>query len=180
MKDRIRKRTKNLTLCAMLCALGVILMTVGAFIQVLDLSAAALASLLSVIVVIEIGGAYPWALWASTSILALILPLPYKTPVFFYALFLGYYPILKSYFERLPRVISYILKLVSFHAALILIYFGFRLFLPTELEELGGRWLLLATYALALICFVIYDFALTKIITVYLFRFRKYIQRIFK
>ena len=52
MNDRIRKRTKNLTICAMLCALGVILMTVGAFIEVLDLSTAALASLLCIFVVI--------------------------------------------------------------------------------------------------------------------------------
>ena len=164
----------------MLCALSVILMTVGAFVQVLDLSVAALASLLSVIVVIEIGGAYPWALWASTSVLGLVLPLPYKTPVFFYALFLGYYPILKAYFERLPRIISYVLKLVSLHVAMGLIYVSFRLFLPTELEDLGAGWLLLATYALVLICFVIYDYALTKIVTVYLYRFRKYIQRIWK
>ena len=179
MNDRIRKRTKNLTICAMLCALGVILMTVGAFIEVLDLSTAALASLLCIFVVIEIGGGYPWAVWAATSLLSLLL-LPQKTPAIFYALFLGYYPVLKAYFERLPQWISWVLKLVTFHASLGLIYLCLKLFIPIALEELGQSWLLLGTYGLALLCFIVYDFALAKLLTAYLYSFRKYFQKMFK
>lgn len=163
----------------MFCALGVILMTVGAFIEVLDLSTAALASLLCIFVVIEIGGGYSWALWAATSLLSLLM-LPQKSPAIFYTLFLGYYPILKSYFERLPQIFAWILKLVTFHASLGLIYLSLKLFVPIELDELGQSHLLVGTYVLALICFIVYDFALSKLITAYLYRFRKYFERIFK
>ena len=79
MRDRIRKRTKYLTVCAMLCALSVIILSLGSLIEVLDISVAVFASLLCIYAVIEIGGAYPWLVWLVTSVLALLL-LPQKTP----------------------------------------------------------------------------------------------------
>ncbi len=172
MNDRIRKRTKYLTVSAMLSALGVILMALGGLIEVLDLSAAVLASLFCVYAMIEMGGAYPWGIWLVTSLLSLIL-LPQKTPAVFYTLFLGYYPILKAYLERLPRWVGWILKLVVFHAALGLIYLVLKLFLPSTLETLAGGWMIAAIYGLSLICFVIYDIAVTRLITFYLFRLKK-------
>ncbi len=177
MKDRIRTRTKHLTVCAVLSALGVVLLGIGSLFGSLDLSAAALASLFCIIVVIEIGGGYPWALWASTSILAFLLP--QKTPALFYALFLGYYPILKSYFERSPRILSWVWKLLSFHIAIGAVYLCLSLFLPEALAEYGQNWMLVGTYALALVCFILYDVAITMMITAYLRRFRRHFQRIF-
>lgn len=172
MSDRIQKRTKYLTVSAMLCALGVIFMALGGLIEVLDLSTAVLASLCCVYAMIEMGGVYPWGIWLVTSLLSLIL-LPQKTPAVFYTLFLGYYPILKAYFERLPRGIGYLIKLVTFHAALGLIYLVLRLFLPSELEALSGGWLLPLLYALSLVCFILYDVAVTRLITFYLFKLKK-------
>ena len=100
MRDRIRKRTKYLTVSAMLCALSVIILSLGSLIEVLDITTAVLASLLCIYAVIEMGGAYPWLIWPVTSILALLL-LPQKTPALFYALFAGFYPILKEKLEKL-------------------------------------------------------------------------------
>ena len=100
MADRIRKRTKYLTVSAMLSALGVIFLALGAFIEVLDITTAVLASMLCIYAVIEMSGAYPWGIWVVTSILSLLL-LPIKTPALFYALFAGFYPILKEKLERL-------------------------------------------------------------------------------
>lgn len=179
MKDRIQKRTQKLTLCAMLCALGVILMAIGALIEVLDLSTAALASLLCVFAVIELGRGYPWAVWAITSLLSLLL-LPQKTPALFYTVFLGYYPILKSYLERFPRWISVLGKFVGFHIALILILAGLRLFGLSAQEDPLRIGFGIALYGLALICFWIYDLALTKLITAYLFRFQTKFRRKFR
>ena len=80
MRNRIRKQTKYLTVSAMLAALGVVLLSLGAMVEVLDISVAVLASLLTVYAVIEMGGAYPWLIWLVTSVLSLLL-LPQKTPV---------------------------------------------------------------------------------------------------
>jgi len=171
MSDPIRKRTKYLTVCAMLTALGVILMALGSIVDVLDLSVAVLASMLCIYAVIEMGSFYPWALWGATSILSLIL-LPVKTPALFYAAFAGFYPILKEKLERLPRPVAWILKLAVFHLSLGLIVLVIRLFLPEQLtEEIPYFGLIL--YVISLVAFFLYDIALTRLITFYLIRLRK-------
>ena len=172
MPDRIRKRTKYLTVSAMLCALSVIILSLGSLIEVLDITTAVLASLLCIYAVIEMGGAYPWLIWPVTSTLALLL-LPQKTPALFYALFAGFYPILKEKLEKLKNPISYILKLLVFHASLAAIVAGMKLFFPADLDMGDFWWMPALLYLLCLVCFVMYDFALTKLITFYLIRLRQ-------
>ncbi len=171
MKDRIRKRTKYLTLCAMLCALGVIILALGALIEVLDISVSVIASLLCVYAVIEMGRGYPWLVYAVTAVLSVLL-LPQKTPALFYALFAGYYPILKEKLERLRRPIATVLKLVIFHAALGAMVATALLFFPGSLQIQDKLWYFAALYVLGVICFILYDIALSRLITFYLFRLR--------
>ncbi|MBO5294364.1 MAG: hypothetical protein J6B71_03870 [Clostridia bacterium] len=172
MQGRIRKQTKYLTVSAMLSALGVVFLMLGSLVEVLDISVAVLASLLTVYAVIEMGRAYPWLIWIVTSVLSLLL-LPQKTPALFYALFAGFYPILKEKLERIPSFVCYLLKLVVFHLCLGAMVAVMLLFIPDALEMNGMKWLPIALYLAALACFVLYDFALTKIITYYLIRLRK-------
>lgn len=171
MRDRVRKRTKYMTLSAMLAALSVVIMALGSLVEVLDLTTAVLASFLCIYAVIELGGAYPWMIWLSSSVLALLL-LPLKTPAIFYALFFGFYPILKEKFERLKNPVSIVLKVVSFHVSLAGIALLLWLFVPEMLLTEGMKWLPIALYAGALVCFFVYDFALTRVITFYLVRLR--------
>ena len=175
MKERIRLRTKYITVSAMLAALGVLFLSLGSLIEVLDITAAVIASLLCVYAVIEIGGAYPWLIWLVTSTLALLL-LPQKTPAVFYALFLGFYPIVKEKLERLPRGLAWLLRLVIFHVALGGILLAMRLFFPDQLDMGGLWWMPWALYAASVACFVLYDVALTRVITYYLVRLRKRFQ----
>lgn len=175
-RENRMKKTKRLVVSAMLSALGVVIMMLGSFIEVLDLSTAVIASLLCIWAVIEIGGAYPWLIWSVTSVLAFLL-LPQKTPVVFYALFAGYYPMLKEKLERKFRpMVALLFELAVFHVALLLIYGTLRLFIPAALSDMVRPWILLATYALAVVAFLIYDYALTKLISGYLFRWRKYFK----
>lgn len=171
MRERISKKTKYLTVSAMLAALGVLILAIGSFFEVLDISVAVIASLLAVYAVIEIGGAYPWLIWLVTSVLSLLL-LPQKTPAIFYAVFLGYYPILKEKLEKLRTWLSTVCKLVSFHLALGLIVLILRLFLPSQLEMGGLWWMPILLYVACLVCFLVYDVALTRLITYYLLRLR--------
>ena len=163
---------KQLTVSAMLCALGVIILALGAVIEVIDLSVAVIASLLCVYAVIEIGGIYPWMIWVVTSILSFLL-IPIKTPVLFYALFAGFYPILKEKIEALPRIPAWIAKLVLFHVCLVAIYCVMRLFFPALLEGTQVLLVFLGLYALSVVCFVLYDIALTRLITFYFIRLRQ-------
>ena len=166
----MRGRTKYLTVSAMLVALGVILLGLGSLINTLDLTVAALASILCVWAVIEMGKTYAWMFWLVTSFLAILL-LPRKTPGCFY-LFIGLYPILKERLERLPRAVEWVLKIVIFHAMIALCWLVLRIFVPGE-AALEFGWLLLATYALVLVAFLLYDYALTKLISFYLQKLQK-------
>ena len=166
----MRGHTKYLTVSAMLVALGVILLGLGSLINTLDLTVAALASILCVWAVIEMGKTYAWMIWLVTSFLSLLL-LPQKTPGCFY-LFIGLYPILKEQLERLPRAVEWVLKIVIFHAMIALCWLVLRIFVPEE-AALEFGWLLLATYALVLVAFLLYDYALTKLISFYLQKLQK-------
>ena len=168
-REEMRRRTKCLTISALLSALGVILLAVGSLLDVMDLSVAAIASLFCIYAVIEMGGGYPWMIWAVTCGLAWLL-LPQKSPALFYLL-IGFYPILKELFEKLRPVSGWILKILYFHVALALVWLGFR-FLLTPGVSLPKPWYRILLYVAALFCFVLYDVLLTRLITFYLLKLR--------
>ena len=99
-KKKEIKKSKKIALCAVFSALGVVLLYMGAIFEVLDLSAAAIASMLCVVIISEIGGIYPWLVYAVTSLLSLLL-LPNKFGALIYACMAGYYPMLKAKIEGL-------------------------------------------------------------------------------
>ena len=161
---------RKLTVCAMLAALGVVLLYLGSMIEVADLSMAVLASLLCVFAVIEYGGSAPWLVFAVTGVLSLIL-IPQKTPAVFYLLFFGYYPIVKEKLEKMPRGVSWVLKEVIFNIALALVLLLSRFLL---MASSATPWLLYVAFAmLAELIFPLYDIAMTRLISLYLYRLRK-------
>ena len=169
MSAKNKHQTKLLTISAMLSALGVVVLAIGSVFQTLDLTTAALAAFFCIYAVIEIGGAYPWMVWGVTSFLGLLL-LPQKSPAVFF-LFIGCYPILKEKLERLSKALCFALKLVIFHAMAGLFLLTMRIFFPEELL-LSVSWMLIGSYVLAVVTFVVYDYALSKVITLYLVRLR--------
>ena len=66
-------KVKQMTVCAALAALGVVLLSIGPLIDVLDASLAVLASILCIVAVIEYGKAAPWLVFAVTAVLSLVL-----------------------------------------------------------------------------------------------------------
>ena len=154
----------------MLSALGVILLYVGSIIQVADLSMAVLASLLCVFAVIEYGKTAPWLVFGVTSVLSLVL-LPQKTPAVVYTLFFGFYPILKERFEKFDRIRCIVFKELVFNAALIVILLAMK-FLFLEFADIPFMLYLIAI-VLCEAVFLVYDFALTRLISLYVYKLRK-------
>ena len=154
----------------MLSALGVILLYVGSVIQVADLSMAVLASLLCVFAVIEYGKTAPWLVFGVTSVLSLVL-LPQKTPAVVYTLFFGFYPILKERFEKFDRIRCIVFKELVFNAALIVILVAMK-FLFLEFTDIPFMLYLIAI-VLCEAVFLVYDFALTRLISLYVYKLRK-------
>ena len=168
-----KTNTKRLTVCAMLAALGVILLYVGSLFELVDISMAVLASLLCVVAVIEYGGSWPWMIYGVTAILSIVL-LPNKTPAVFYALFFGFYPILKEKLEKLPKVISWVLKELVFNFALAAMAIAsLLLFFSQNNTLLTQPIILLALFVLAELVFVLYDIAMTRLISFYIINLRR-------
>jgi hypothetical protein len=164
-----RNKTKQLTFCATFAALGVILLYLGSIVEVVDVSMAVIASLFCVLAVIEYGKGAPWMVFLVTAVLSLLL-LPNKSPAVYYAFFFGFYPILKAYFERLDKVRAWIFNEITFNVCLaVMIVLIKLLFMPSVSIPF-------MMYVIAvLLCegvFVLYDIALTRLITFYMFRLR--------
>lgn len=162
------KRSRQIAVSAILSALGVLLLYLGSVFEILDLTTAAAASFITAFAVIEIGGTSAWLIYAVTGVLALIL-LPNKFIAVFYVLFAGFYPIMKEKFERLHYVVSWILKLSLFNTSLLFVVLVSKTLLHLPEDELGFT---IPVFALGNGAFLLYDIAMSKIITVYLVRLR--------
>ena len=174
-RNEQKKRTRRIAVCGMLSALGVVVILLGSLIEVLDLCTAAIASLLCVLVMIEYGRGYPWAVYAATSILALLLA-PQKNPALIYAIF-GFYPIVKAYIERLPRVLSDVVKGGIFLLLEVLLITVADML--TGADEIMPWYYYAALYALGFVTLWLYDVLLTRLITRYFRQWRARIGKLF-
>lgn len=153
------KKTRDLTACSVLCALSMAFMLVGSLIDVLDLSAVMLASVISLFIYVEFGGKYAWTAYAVTGILALLL-LPSKAVALEYVLFGGFYPICRTYFLRFGRVLSLLLRLAVFNLSLTVIAWLLTLLVTPEGTSIPMQVL---TYAVGNAAFLLYDHALSRV-----------------
>lgn len=161
-------KTRVLALCSLMSALGVIILYLGALIEVLDLSMAVVASLFVIVAVIELGGIYPWLVYAVTAALSLLL-LPNKFGGAVYFAFAGFYPIIKEKLERVPGVICLVLKFIVFNLCLLAMY-GVARLISVTLQLEYALWVIAVTLNLL---FVLYDIALTRLIGAYVHVWRR-------
>ena len=164
---------KKTALASLLSALCFLMLFAGSIITVMDLSAAALASLIVVVATIEIGSFYPYLIWLVTSILGLLL-LPDKFGSLVFLCFSGYYPMLKSALERLMPGVSWVLKLICFNIALSAILALAKFVFLIDDTSLTFS---IVVYAVCNVTFLLFDIALSKLLCFYFVKIR---TRIFK
>lgn len=160
----------------MLTALGVVLLTAGSLFQTIDLTMAAVASLCVVLAMIELGGREALLIYIATSILSLLL-VPQKLIAAEYVLFAGLYPLIKSLAEHLTTLFSWVVKLIFANLSLTLLVLAGKLLFSMPIES---GWLMAATYLLVNVTVVVFDIALTKLITFYYVRLQKRFASLFK
>ena len=174
-RNNQKQRIRLTALCAVLAALGVVLLLIGSLIESLDLSAAMFASFLITIAVIEGGGYWPWLTYSVVTLISLLL-LPNKLPAVAFLLY-GYYPIVKEKLERIRnRAVTWFIKLVSFNLTLIALCVAMQLlFTGIDFYILPANYVAL-NYIVILgvgnLAFVLYDVLLTRIIILYIAKIR--------
>ena len=173
----------------MACALGVALMALGAFVEVLDLTVAAICSMIMMFVFIEIGSPYTFSVWIVTSILGFVF-FPHSFVWVSYLLLFGIYPILKAYFEKLKRPFWIPVKLVFFiavSAAMILVselVLGIPFFATDELNipffEENVKLFKGLVFLVLVAALFLYDVFMTVMARAYFSAFRDRIKKFLK
>lgn len=161
---------KRMAFSAILMALAVVCLFGASVAPSAKISLLALTSVFGAVSVAEYGPKYGMIHYIGVSLLALLL-IPKKMLVIVYVIFLGYYPIVKMYVEKLDkRWLEWILKVIIFNVFLVIGYAVFKAFFLPSVESAVTAivlnylpWVILAME----VVFVIYDYVLSFIITYY-------------
>ena len=155
------KKTRYTTISGMVSALSVVIMLLTnimpSMMYVIPIITGAIVFSINEI----IGKKWAIGVFFVTSFISFIL-LTDKEPALNYTLFFGYYPLLKPVYEKLPKVICWVVKLITFNVAIVLIgiIVTFIFKLPFLDEDLG-KFTIPAFAVLFNIVFVMYDVMFT-------------------
>lgn len=180
--------TRRIAMCAVLCALAVVMLGLGAIIEVIDITAAAVASLVLLPILLCYGTKYAWLSYAVTGVLGVLL-MPQSLGAWMFAGLTGFYPIVKQRLDRLPRVLSWAVKLLLL-AAVLLLYLGifyfillggegslFDAFLKGFGEEEGTPLVAWAMIILSLFTYILFDLLIDRLLVLYYLRWQKRVER---
>ena len=166
------KTSVKVSLGGVVAALSLVLMFLTSIIPFGTYAFPAFAGILLVLLVFNLGYAYAFAVYFVTAVLSFLL-VSDKEAALYYALFLGFYPIIKGLIERIPsKAVQYIIKLALFNICMIAaFYIGITLLsVPKESFNLFGIYLPWVFLIIGNIVFIIYDLCVTRLVTLYLLK----------
>ena len=157
---------KPLTRSALAAAAGVAILYIGSLLPTMRLSILCAATL--GVVFVRMSCSVGWALgcYAVTAAAGLLL-LPEKILAVVYAVFMGYYPVVKLWAERRANpIIRWGIKLAVFNAAAFLLFYAFS----AVFFDFTNSFLLKPWFSVLLGngVFVVYDYALGVLILYYM------------
>lgn len=176
MKNAYNNSTFKVAFSASIAALSTVLMMLTGLIPVGTYALPCFAGIFISAVVIEFGFKWAAGVYVVVSILSFFLSGDKEAVIYFIMIF-GYYPMLKGLIEGKIRLkaVQYILKLAVFNAAAITAFFIATLLLAIPAQEytIAGFYVPWAFLIAGNIFFIIYDFAITSVITYYIRVLRK-------
>ena len=162
-------KSGKIALGGLLTALGVVLMFLTGLIPIGTYALPAIAGVLLIVAVIEIGAKWAWMIYAAVAVLSLLFAAD-KEAALLFVLFFGYYPVLKSFLERISnKVLSWISKFAVFNVAMVACFFLAVNFLqlPEDSFTVFGIYLPWVFLILGNAVFLIYDIALSGLVATY-------------
>ena len=164
------KKTHELALCGVLCALAVAFLWLSGVIPLSTYAWPILASATLLPAREECRKSYAWSCFAAAAVLGLLLCADKEAALVF--CFLGYYPLVKPNLDAISsKALRLFAKLglctVSMGVMYALIIFVFKL--PAVVQEFSksATWLLWATAAMGLLLFFVYDLLIDRLAVVY-------------
>ena len=176
------KQSSKCALGGIVAALSLVMMISVAIIPFLTYALHAAAVMLIVFMVIETDKKWAFGVYCTVAILGMLL-VPDKEVAVMYLAFFGYYPILKSLIEaKVPTVLGWITKVLTFVSTMVVSYYLMIKLMGVTIDETEDFGMMAYPILLGMgtFAFVMYDIALTKMITLYLMRWQKLFKRYFK
>lgn len=168
--DADMKSSLKVSLGGAAAALGLVLMFMTSLIPVGTYAFPAFAGMLLVVIVIELNYVFALSVYAVTALLAFLFVTD-KEAALLYAVFLGYYPVIKSLIERIRlRPIQYVIKLAVFNATMIGAFYIalYLLSIPSESFNINGVYLPWLFLLIGNATFIVYDICITRIVILYM------------
>lgn len=172
----------KIALGGIISALSVVLMFLTGVIPTLTYAIPAITGGLLIMIVIEISPKFASLVYIAVSLLSLLMVADKEAAVM-YAMFFGYYPIIKSFIEKkLNGISAWIVKYAIFNVSVISSYLIVSKVFMISYDDMNflGRFTIPLLLLICNIVFAIYDIAMTRIISTYIYNWRKYIKRVFK
>lgn len=163
--------TKKVVLSGILSAIVLILLFISSVSFVLDYTVVVLASVIIMVAVIEMSKSWAFLVYIAAAILSLFL-IPLKDSKLIFIFLLGYYPIIKSFLEKLNnRILEYVLKILVFNISMGLCIYLFKsLFISPE--DILSPTIIAVSIVVLNLTFIIYDLAISKIAVYYIFKIK--------
>ncbi len=177
-----KKLSFKVALGGVIAALSLLLMLVAGVTTSLVYAIPMITGAFLMVLVIEFGAGFAGLEYLAISIISMLL-LGNKEAAIMYVAFFGYYPIIKSFIEKhMGKIFSWIVKYVIFNISMVVAYFVVsKIFMITfDDMEMFGKYALLILLLAGNVLFVVYDIMLTRLVTIYIYRWQKYIKRVFK
>ncbi len=162
------KNTKRIAFSGVAAALSVVLMYIADITDILSLSGVIFAAFAILFIYIEYGTKTALSVYAVVSVISILI-LPDKYSALIYAVFAGYYPVIKTKFERKPKPLAWTLKLLCFNAVLVLLVLASRYVAAIETE---APVLEAAVFLLANLLFIMSDILAGRLIILYIIKYR--------
>ena len=159
----MKNKTKNTAVCGLMTALSVVLMMLTTLIPVFMYVIPIVTGIIVLFVADVSNKKWGAGVYFSTAFLSILL-ITDKEAALTYALFFGYFPLIKESIEKLPKALAWILKIVLFNIAAVGIgVISFYVFgiSGDEYDEFG-KYTIPILLIMANVAFVLYDFCLTK------------------
>lgn len=171
----------KIALGGVISSLCLFFMFCSGFLPMLDYTIPTFSGFLMVIMIVETSAAWAFTTYVAVSLLALLITPNLQCSLLF-VIFMGYYPILKYYLDKLRfKPLAWVIKFAVFNAAVLLFYYLFQFVFMTEnlLEgmERFGKYAELVLLVGANVFFIVCDYLVGQLTDIYVNWFRKRILR---
>lgn len=175
------KNTGRIALCGVLAGFGVMIMLLSAIDIGLTYALPMIAGGLLLIPVLEFGTKTAVTTYAATAVLTFILPANKEAALMYLFLF-GPYPIIRRYFDRIKaRPLRIICKFAYFNAAAVAAVGLAALVFQIPIDDGSlGKYAVFILLAIGNVAFVVYDFAVSRCVVVYLLRLQPILRKSFR